>query len=545
MQPRFIRDRFLHKVTWEDLTPAQADALIGEEKGAPRSWAYSDRCSQEATIPPWIEDHSEFEHKYVFRDQINVTLPRHFESPVEKDEIIYRMEYVPTVDNFTDEEHKLFLACLIPVEGARRCRKFNHTGWLLSNKTHTDMLNHFYMWKYEGVQSHPSHKEWEAVEECKEKRHAKVAKRPAKKTPKQTFTAARVENQSQDVLPGPSTVAKSRLKRRRTADSSSFMTEESLSDEEYAPGTGTKTRKSQKGSPRTSALKRSKTEPTPVATSMSQPKKRKHSEMDQEDTGTASPTKRRGPNDSEPKNFDEALLKTRKSQYSEARKDGKPNSDFRKEFTDVETPPLIPYDERPAETAATNSELMKINREAFELIQICLLLTWYILQLQRRRVEPGKTRNWGASQWQLCAVGDAKKIRAVGEAMEAAGMFKSEWCLELYARADADLEKLADWERDHVPTGGKWPRSTKGCRGYIVRRRTPVTLPATTCATVAYLTPTKSGGSSQEPSPPTPWLELEGPNISHPPTRLRHRLMKTTSRTHSRPNHTLIRIWAP
>ena len=91
------------------------------------------------------------------------------------------MGYVPIVDNFTDEEHKLFLACLVPVEGTRRRRKFNHTGWLLWNKTHTDMLNHFYMWKYEeGVQSHPSHKEWEAAEECKENRHAKAATRPSK-----------------------------------------------------------------------------------------------------------------------------------------------------------------------------------------------------------------------------------------------------------------------------------------------------------------------------------------------------------------------------
>ena len=75
MRPRFIRDRFLDKVTLEDLTPPQEDALIGEDEGDPRSWAYSDRCPQEATVPPWIEDHSEFEHKYLFRDQVNVALP--------------------------------------------------------------------------------------------------------------------------------------------------------------------------------------------------------------------------------------------------------------------------------------------------------------------------------------------------------------------------------------------------------------------------------------------------------------------------------------
>lgn len=62
-------------------------------------------------------------------------------------------------------------------------------------------------------------------------------------------------------------------------------------------------------------------------------------------------------------------------------------------------------------------------------------------------MEPGKTRNWGISQWQLCAVSDANKVRAVDEAVEVAGMFKSDWCPELYARADADLERLADWER--------------------------------------------------------------------------------------------------
>lgn len=47
-------------------------------------------------------------------------------------------------------------------------------------------------------------------------------------------------------------------------------------------------------------------------------------------------------------------------------------------------------------------------------------------------------------------------------------------------------------------------------------RRTPVTVPATTGATAAYPTPTKSGGSNQEPSPLTPWLKLKGPNTFYP-----------------------------
>jgi hypothetical protein len=107
---------------------------------------------------------------------------------------------------------------------------------------------------------------------------------------------------------------------------------------------------------------------------MSQPRKRKYRNGPGGRPSIASPTKRCGSNDSEPKNIDEVLLQTRKSQSSEARKDGKPSSGSGKEFTDAETPPLIPYDERPVEKGATNGELMKINREAFELIQLCLLL---------------------------------------------------------------------------------------------------------------------------------------------------------------------------
>lgn len=78
-------------------------------------------------------------------------MPWHFESPVEKDEIMYRMGHVSTADKFTDEEHKLFLTCLIPVERAGRRRKFNHVGWLLSNKTHCHAKPLLYVEKWSPV----------------------------------------------------------------------------------------------------------------------------------------------------------------------------------------------------------------------------------------------------------------------------------------------------------------------------------------------------------------------------------------------------------
>lgn len=350
-----------------------------------------------------------------------------------------------------------------------------------------------------------------------------------------------------------------------------FTTPEDVSDSEEAATSGSNKRRSKNKFSQIPALKRKRTESASVVAQETRSKKVQHSGTSR-DASAASPSQRRKANEAEPNNIHDAFLKINKFRFLETREAGKTGLDFFKHFTDVKIPPLIAYAKRPVAKSVKNGELhakspvvkagtdgklMQISEEAFELIQQCLLLTWYLLDEQRQRAEPTKERNWGTSQWQLCSLVDANKVSQVGEAMKVAGMFKQDWCPELYdtIRMDADLERLADWESKHC-SGGKWPNSKKGCRGLIVRRRAPMpaigateqlTLPANGCssrrtpatsleataqltppssetssrkthvAVTARPTPPSSGTSPQEASPQSRRLKLKGTDSYQPP----------------------------
>lgn len=130
-------------------------------------------------------------------------------------------------------------------------------------------------------------------------------------------------------------------------------------------------------------------------------------------------------------------------------------------------PALIPYSQRPIRKKGpendrvpvdTIPQQLNMSEETFEMAQQCLILTWYILQEQRRRVEPENARRWKTSQWQHCAISDANNLHDLGDEMTARGMFTPEWCPALYVRAESDLAALAKWEDDNAPQEGFWPR---------------------------------------------------------------------------------------
>ena len=192
------------------------------------------------------------------------------------------------------------------------------------------------------------------------------------------------------------------------------------------------------------------------------------------------PQKRRKAGQGSPKNIDEAFLKIVKKRFSQVKESGKQGDAFTKHFLghDFNLPALIPYNERPIRklgpdtkrvAADTPAQKLKMPKETFILAQQCLILTHYILQEQRRRVEPGTTRRFNTSQWQHCAFGDANNLHDLGNEMAEKGMFSRDWCLALYERAERDLATLALWEDENAPVEGFWPEKDF-CRPRMVWR---------------------------------------------------------------------------
>ena len=175
-----------------------------------------------------------------------------------------------------------------------------------------------------------------------------------------------------------------------------------------------------------------------------------------------------GAGQGKPKNADEAILKIIKKRFVQVKESGTAGDAFMAHFLGSEftLPALIPYSQRPTRKKAVDNsrvpadapaQRLKMPEETFILAQQCLILTFYILQEHRRRLDPRNKRRFNTSQWQHCPFGDASLLHDLGDEMAAQGMFTRTWCPALYERAESDLAALARWKDENAPKGGYWP----------------------------------------------------------------------------------------
>jgi hypothetical protein len=161
-----------------------------------------------------------------------------------------------------------------------------------------------------------------------------------------------------------------------------------------------------------------------------------------------------GAGQGKPKNADEAILKIMKRRCVQVKESGTAGDAFMAHFLGSEftLPALITYSQRPiCKKGLDNSRVpadsppqkLKIPEKTFILAQQCLILTFYILQEHRRRIDPRNKRRFDTSQWQHCTFGDASLLHDLGNEMVAQGMFTRTWCPALYERAEIDLAALA------------------------------------------------------------------------------------------------------
>ncbi len=452
--------------------------------------------------------------------------------------------YAPRRVPFTNEDHRLFLLCLLPrgelPEYANQ--KFNNIETLLPNRSREEILAHYYQWKRLDATTSPygslPWKKWKEIlcrirrglgwktsaKKSTKKSPKKLPKKSPKKSPKiSPKTSPKTSPKKSPKTPVMQVSTTSRLGRPLFPSAKKALDQPSdaLVDPTSSGSTSPRKRKASDDSSHTTSAKRSKPKeealeqaaPAQTAAPKPPPRKRKIAETDFVETDPANAKARKAANEGDPKNIDEAVLKIIKKRFIEARKAGKTGDEFVAHFLgmDIKLPALIPYHDRPNDSKLPKGvvEQIRISKENFELAQQCLILTWYLVQEQRRRVEPNTRKNWGTSQWQHCAIGDANKMGDIGRKMESKEIFMKTWCPALYdqKRIDRDLEALADWEDSNRPAGGWWPDLKKSWYKTdlpIVRRRADMPR--------AENAPASALHDSQQTTPPTAVMPTSVPD---------------------------------
>ena len=392
--------------------------------------------------------------------------------PIAVDQILDVFGYIPKRPAFTEEEQDAFVehARKIMQPGIKQMKEVGrHIGRIspMPGKSHTEMVQNYYNRKYlKGIcDKHP------------------LPPRPSRynkeKNLRNGFTAT--GGIRRKMIPETPQIRVERAPRMRKPSSKATRCDSDAfnSELQHVVRGNAKRSRTDSLSP-TPAPKRAKTQKssTPVAFEKMEVAMRgaSHAKRKLEDfcpdsnatDHAESPQKRRKAGQGSPKNIDEAFLKIVKKRFSQVKESGKQGDAFTKHFLghDFNLPALIPYDERPIRksgpetkrvAADTPAQKLKMPKETFILAQQCLILTHYILQEQRKRVEPGTTRRFNTSQWQHCAFGDANNLHDLGDQMASKGMFSRDWCPALYDRAERDLATLARWEDENAPAEGFWP----------------------------------------------------------------------------------------
>ena len=404
--------------------------------------------------------------------------------PIAVDQVVHVFGYIPKIPAFTNEEQDVFVehAQKIMKPGLKKMKEVGRYIGRFSpmpGKTHSDMVQNYYNRKHlKGLcDKYPLPPRPSRHDREKNRRNGFTGAGGVRRKMSPVTPLIRVERAPRMRKPSskapqcdsyvskqePPQVAQTNAKRSRTNSSSPTPAPKQAKTQNSNTSFASEEMDSAMGG--VSHMKRK------IEEFYSSGKAMNHAET---------PQKRRKAGQGSPKNIDEAFLKIVKKRFSQVKESGKQGDAFIKHLLghDFNLPALIPYDERPTRKSGpdtkrvpvdTPSQKLKMPEETFILAQQCLILTHYILQEQRRRVEPGITRRFNTSQWQHCAFGDANNLHDLGDEMAAREMFSRDWCPALYDRAERDLAALARWEDENAPVDGFWPEK-EFCKPRMVWR---------------------------------------------------------------------------